>query len=76
MDNIKSDISAEAKKLIAQADDISEGFKIEKNAESLADWWIEWHYARTDITPAWTDSEVDQYFQQMVEELVKMGLPA
>ena len=69
------DIKNEAILLLADLDNIVNAFHIERNAEALADFYIESLYARIDIAPPdLSDKEVHTIFEAMRNELIDLGL--
>lgn len=43
-------------------------------ASDLADLWIEMQYAN-DNPPTWSDARVQEIYQVLLQELVRLGLP-
>lgn len=74
----KIDVKKEAKKLVQDFDSDPDGFSeydVERSAESLADFWIEYQFARTDIECDWTDKKCHRMNSQMFKELKALGIP-
>lgn len=70
-----NEIKNEAAKLL-KAFDAGElaGYCDERTAEALADFWIEFQFARVDIECDWNDAKCERMCSRMTAELKKLGL--
>jgi len=71
------DIVADAALLIAEFDaGRLEGYVRSRSAPELADFWVEYQFARTDWDCPWDDAECHRMFGLMQAQLLAAGLPA
>lgn len=70
-----NEIKAEAIKLINEFDAGSfENYVEERSAEALADFWIEYQFARVDIECDWSDEKCSRMHKRMKAALNGLGL--
>ena len=70
-----NEIAVEAVKLLEAFEGWELHNDVKREAADLADYWVEFQFARTDIECTWGDAKCERMFEQMKKQLRKMGLP-
>ena len=70
-----NEIAAEAVELVKAFEAGELHDDVERAAADLADYWVEFQFARTDIECAWGDAKCKRMFAEMKKQLRAMGLP-
>jgi hypothetical protein len=70
-----NEIAAEAVKLVKAFEGGELHDDVKREAADLADYWLEFQFARADIECNWGEAKCERMFTQMRKQLRAMGLP-